>query len=863
MAKLSKSIGFVTYPKLGMPTPHSSMMETPKLSIPARYLGSKKPQTGVVEFTQNKNKANPVPPEKQKMSGYVNTDSKYALIGNQGHETQHTVFAKIKQRHGQDVTTRLIDYTLSVLSPVERKFMDYINVGANKYPAADRNEELIANFHNYLQDPKVRKLVHNKKGLSAKAALNLHNLAKHAWQKIRNHAQTLDLQTINKSELSKREPPKFPKLGITDSRKQTELISDPKRLKTKLLAISNQNARKQYEGGVYAVDPVTGKPIKVPADPKTIEHHQTKERDRAYTKLDEAVTTEPPKGPDQGVVVGTQSGPHSYALSGILRPSFWPHPVEDESHGTKQHEEFHAQMNRVGEKFGKIARTALADNLYNALSNDQRAAIDHLQEHFAGRSYEEKNPSIATEEKLARLFNVLNSPTTRNSYFNHLDLKTHEMPAGGEAPVGTYVIPGMSRLTNKSHLHSILKDAHRNLLAAGEVANENWLKHGHTNSDYLRPEPGMVKSETESQALNHMHGYSQSVQLMSQAAKFLSGRPIDEAKFRNALLENDGDLKVAVLIGHGLEATKSNIKALLGLTKVQELGKNLFDQKYIVRAGHPEGGPVAKLIQDGINRGEVERINLGGKHSAGSLLVKDEHSENWLIKPESFKESPASGIQEEQATQSEREAAFYHIAASLGLQHSMPQAEFVFLNDKPAAAIKMVPFSWMNLDSAKKAEPNVATMALEPYRQSGELFKWAVLDYVLGNSDSHGANMMVSEKDDGHKLVLIDHGSTFAGDKFAPGIDNNTFVPYYMRTWTNRKWSGLTPEEKLRASPRATAEKEKEVFHWLLGINPERIGAIMQRYGINAQPSLARLAKLKNCKEPIDSYLAKVWNGLA
>jgi hypothetical protein len=244
------------------------------------------------------------------------------------------------------------------------------------------------------------------------------------------------------------------------------------------------------------------------------------------------------------------------------------------------------------------------------------------------------------------------------------------------------------------------------------------------------------------------------------------------------------------------------------------------------------------------------------------LLVDTDDNINWLLKPESKTESPAAGVREEPASQSARETAFWHIAEIVGMGHSIPQTELVWLNETQAAAIKMVPFSWSNMDELKLQEPDIARISLEPYRLSGELYKWAIIDFVLGNSDRHGGNLMVSPKDDGYKVVLIDHGSAFAGDQFAPGKDDNTWFPYYLRAWTHRKWSSMPVKDQLKACPRLPADREQELFHWLLGVSPQKLAGVMQRYGINAQPALARLAKLKDTREKLDVTVCKAWLGL-
>lgn len=850
MKKLSKMIGYIAYPKLGHPSPYSEPMPLANnAAIDKRYKvwGSEREPTergsNVASVAQDPTKG--LPGKAQTFGSYVHAKTKDQFVPFRNHETQHSIYSKIAAQHGKDFYNNLLSHTVSVLSPWERKAMKHIAM----YDPNDLDEN-IAYLHNYLTDKSYREKVHGHHNLSTKAALNLHTTAKNIFKKLRAHAATLDYQTVQK-----REVPVFPGLGVPDRRKEIELINDPKQLYGKMQHMAHQGARAGYQKILPHHTPDEHDEIK--------QFHQKqakKDLSRDFYAAKQGTTT------TMGAVANAPGGV-GYALSGVLRPAMWVHPIENESHGTKQHEEFHSQMNRIEQLHGNHARRALVDNLWEALPLHQQNIINHLQNHHAGDYYEQRNPKMAVEEKLARLFNHLNSPATRQNFHEKQFLKIHELPNGDVAPAGMYVVPGENKLYDRTMYDSALKDAHKNLLAAAEVANKNWLRPGHTNSEYLRiptANPAdrlkVRKSEAESnETVDHMHGYAHSMHLLCSAARFLSGKPTDESAFRDALRHHDGDVAMAALVGHGLLPTKENLKALHSITKIQDLHKStLASSKYAIQGANPESEQVVQEVQAAINNGHVQPVKLGGKHSAGSLLVRSD-KENWLIKPGDGKNSPAAGVAQESATQSEREVAFYKCAEAMGLGHIIPRAELIWLNGKQAAIIHMLPFSWKNLDAMRKDEPNIGRTALEPYRESGELFKWAVLDYVLGNPDRHGMNLMVSEKDDGHKIALIDHGSAFAGSNFNPGEDTDSWVPYYLRVWSIRKWKDLNYEERIKNLPRAPAEQEKALFHWVLGINPDRIAAIMQRYGVNAQPALQRLQKIKACKEPMDLFIGKLW----
>lgn len=845
-------IGYIAYPKLGHPSPYSEPMPLTGKQIPKRYqvlgLDSPKPSVGGETLNEvNKNPEVGLSGPKQRFASWIESKSPN-FVANNAHEAQHSIFSKIAAQHGLDFQHKLIEHTYSVLQPWERNVIKHISI----YPDAPEHqaEEGIAYLHNYLTDKGYRQKVHTKRKLSPKATENLQAAAKHVFKKMQAHASTLDFPTVSKKEV-----PVFPQLGMPDKRKQVDYISDPKQLNTRLQTMAHAGAQKYYKDATFSGADAE--------DNKKFHLTQAKrEANRALYGAKHSTTS------TVGAVGANNQG---YALSGILRPSGWGKMGEDnenQSRGTKVHEDFHVQLGRVEQKFGDEARRNLAENLFNSLPSEHRHALNYLQDRYTGGSY--NGSKYATEEKIARIFNHLNSSESRD-YFEKLhEPQSGYVDNGGRVlnrPKGQYYIRGINRLVTSQKFDNIIKDAHRSLLAAGETANENWLRpghvsnsivHSHGSSHPLKSALGKNEMSAHSDTIDHMLGYTHSLYMLCEAARFLTGKPTNDKAFRDALRENDGDIAYAALIAHGLVPTKENLKAIRSVAKIKDLHKSLSETKYNVVACHPEGEAVAKVIQTAINDGHVQNIKLGGKHSHGSLLVAAK-DENWLLKPGDGKNSPAAGVAQETATQSQREVAFYKCAEAIGLGHIVPRAELIYVNQKESAAIHMLPFSWQNLENLRVEEPNIGRHTLEPYRASGELFKWAVMDYILGNPDSHGMNIMVSDKDDGRKVALIDHGSAFAGTEFNPGVDSDSWVPYYLRVWTTRPWKELTFEERILALPRCPAEKERDLFHWVLGINPDRLAAIMQRYGVHAQPSIDRLNQLKACKERMDVFIGKRW----
>ena len=75
--------------------------------------------------------------------------------------------------------------------------------------------------------------------------------------------------------------------------------------------------------------------------------------------------------------------------------------------------------------------------------------------------------------------------------------------------------------------------------------------------------------------------------------------------------------------------------------------------------------------------------------------------------------------------------------------------------------------TWESLDERNRRVDQAAVEVLRPYLDNGDVHRMAVMDWVLGNADSHGQNVLVNAADD--QIALIDHGSAFAGPNFNPG----------------------------------------------------------------------------------------------
>lgn len=201
---LEKNIGYVTYPKLNVPSPHTQPMES--AGIPKReHLKNANAKVdssrvnGAISYNARPTQA--TPEHARVMRGFVNLNTKTPLHAKRDHEAQHSVFSRIKQTHGKEFAAKLIDQTMSVLSPQERRIISHINPSAGAYNKASLPEETITHFHNYLQDPAHRAVVHRNLKLSPQGARNLDSMVKQIYQKMRLHAATLGPDLLGKTEI--------------------------------------------------------------------------------------------------------------------------------------------------------------------------------------------------------------------------------------------------------------------------------------------------------------------------------------------------------------------------------------------------------------------------------------------------------------------------------------------------------------------------------------------------------------------------------------------------------------------------------------------------------------------------------------
>lgn len=339
----------------------------------------------------------------------------------------------------------------------------------------------------------------------------------------------------------------------------------------------------------------------------------------------------------------------------------------------------------------------------------------------------------------------------------------------------------------------------------------------------------------------------------------------DEAKHR-ALWTEDADPVRAALLAYDQAITDESVqtvKSWMALAERTPSGQVQEEvQPRMVQPALPaDGEAAANMVRGAFEDHAVFTVALGGKHSAGSMLAKDpESGKTLLLKPGSNGQSAAAGAAEDVSTQSQREAAFWHVAKDWDLGHHAPRADLLQVGEELVACIEMLQKPFMLLEDVSEDSAGLARLFLKDYLSGGTIHRWGALDFVLGNPDRHARNMMVNP--DG-VIKLIDHGSAFAGRAFDPARDRNSFVPFYLRAWAPDRFNAAPLEQKVRWMPRLGRADESSLRGWLDERSGERLRSVLTRYGVAAQVCVERLDRLRALlgQMPADMAVNAVWVG--
>jgi hypothetical protein len=398
-----------------------------------------------------------------------------------------------------------------------------------------------------------------------------------------------------------------------------------------------------------------------------------------------------------------------------------------------------------------------------------------------------------------------------------------------------------------------------------EEINDTQVYKAEVLSDVQKTE---ASPDTSAGVAAAMLGHNANTQQTVAAAFWLAGKQVDEEKFRSALWQEDGDVEKAALRAAGLDVSEELLAALRSLLAIKSDGlhksgditenqANVQPPRQVL-PGTDTATRVAVAVQRAFKAGDYKLVNLGGKHSSNSAILKDpETGRQYLMKPGSGGVGPAAGVHEEAASQARRESAYSHIAESIfGMGNFVPSSEMLVLDGKEWAAIDMLPLTFKNLDKVKKKDQQRVGRILNTYRQQGLLHRWAVMDYVLGNPDRHAGNLMVSPDD---HLKLIDQGSAFAGPSFNPGADKSSFIPYYLR-WTvsTENFNQMDPQRQLSHMPVLNEGADQELRQWIHGLEARHLEAELKRFGMRADACLARLELVQSLADDHQAIAPRV-----
>lgn len=341
------------------------------------------------------------------------------------------------------------------------------------------------------------------------------------------------------------------------------------------------------------------------------------------------------------------------------------------------------------------------------------------------------------------------------------------------------------------------------------------------------------------------------------AARFLRGAAEPPGYvLRSAYIHEDGDPARTALRCFGLPVTPEMVRTLEGVVALQDrplLKAEPAPAPADVRAATTTGDAAAAAVRRAYAADQVEQVQLGGKHSAGSLLAYDpEHHQRWFLKPGAGPQNPAAGEAEVVASQAKREAAFYEVAAAWGLAGVVPEAHLLLLDGREYAALRFLGRDYQDLNELRHQDPAHAPRLFHLFLGDGTLHRWAALYFVLGEADGNSGNVMAR----GGDVMLIDHGSSWAGSAFAPATDGSTFVPFFLRALAPGDLMARPPAERLKVLPRLHTAAAAALGAWLQALSPATVASAAARYGIDPAPALARLARLQHDATDMPADLA-------
>lgn len=329
-------------------------------------------------------------------------------------------------------------------------------------------------------------------------------------------------------------------------------------------------------------------------------------------------------------------------------------------------------------------------------------------------------------------------------------------------------------------------------------------------------------------------------------------------------LENCSSLEEAALKTYDIVVTPDSIRTLQSVSKsiLYKTENEAVDPPNTIYSVYPDGQATVDALKRAFQAEQVYVVNLGGKHSKGSMVAEDPQTrQRYMLKPGDGRNSKAAGVNDSPISQSKREAIFYKASEFFGLDAYLPATDLVLVDSHEIAVYELLPKSFDNLGTAFDDKAYQISLTLQPFLQNGVLHKWAVMDYVLGNPDRHSQNIMVNKST--KQIYLIDHGSALAGKHFDPAHDSSSFIPYYLRAWSSRQFSAMTPGQRVHFMPRAGTSGLLELTEWITNLDTSALKNLLSSLGVaDPQPYVNRLESIKTSIEPKDETVNKLWAGV-
>jgi hypothetical protein len=798
------------------------------------------------------------------------TSSANAQTGTKLHEDLHMLMNRVEHKHGREARSRLGENLYYAIPPQYREAVDQVQkeMAGDSYGRSDvQHEEKLARLINFMNSDSDRRLFHNSRNQLENPDYKpevLEQKMKLAYKALQAAAGTADQSWLthmklwrSEGALKKNHPsPTFPKLAGS-SGSTPHIVHTQRQISIKHHAAVNGALQ-----GIPQVKDLDDEGKRGVVN-RLMERHHRASQDAG------------------GVSAQTVSGPQTYSLG---TPSATTEGTvtggQNSDLATAQHENLHHTLGLIEQRHGKLARQNLVSNLWTGLGSLQEPA-----EAVANAMGVDRTDPKFMEEGLAHIYNYVNDPHFRSTLHPANSDPAHVRAFHGKLKHAYRAIQNMSELADETWLKDPFASAklrverQRQQVSPSEKYGHDlskWPKgeferyrdyHPFLKSEVSSPlDSGIAKSEANklagnSEVVQDMQGFVPQAHSAFTAALFLSGSrtPVAIDVIRRALHEYDDDMEAAALSAYGMEVNDRNRQALKNIQNLQPLNKAEAPLPHIssVAAAVPEGEDTAKDVEYALKEGDYEHVTLGGRHSAGSMLMHGE-KETWLLKPGSGPQSPAAGARQDNSSQSAREVAFWHVAEAWGIGDSFPRADLLIINGQyPVAAIHMLSYTWKNALKVDVKEPARLLSALNHYREHGIIHQWAVIDFILGNPDRHGQNLMVSEDD---SIKLIDHGSAFAGTEFDPAHDQNSFVPFYLRAWVpQKKFNKMPASEKLRVMPTVNVHVRETLKAWVDGLDGSQLADILAKYGIDSSACLARLNRVKALAADIDEAINRLW----